>query len=75
MDLLDTDLKHCDLYTAEKVIKEYDTTIQQYLNAHMDICEDYEKVSSEDGYSLAEYLWYGHWDDIVCELIRSSTKH
>ena len=54
--LLDSDLKHCDLDTAIKIVEEYDDVVYQYLNEHMDIYGDY---------SLAEYLWYGNWEEVV----------
>lgn len=64
-NILDTDLIHCDLYTAEKVIKQYDDRIHEFLNGHMDIDDDFVNAAQEGEYSLAEYLWYSHWEEVV----------
>ena len=63
--LLDSDLKHCDLDTAIKIVEEYNDVVYQYLNEHMDIYDDFQKVEQESDYSLAEYLWYGNWEEVV----------
>jgi hypothetical protein len=70
--LLDTDLKHCDLDTAAKVVKEYDKSIQEFLNANTAIYDDFLKAEKESDYNLAEYLWYGYWDLVVDYLRKSA---
>jgi hypothetical protein len=31
----------------------------------MDIYDDFQKAEQESDYSLAEYLWYGNWEEVV----------
>ena len=70
-ELLNSDLKHCDLDTAEKIVKGYDDTIHKFLDENMGIYEDFLKAEQESDYSLAEYLWYGYWDEVVNYLQKS----
>ena len=70
-DLLNGDIKHYSLDMAEKVVKAYDKPIHDFLDANKGIYEDYLRAEQEGDYSLAEYLWYGHWEEVAEYLLET----
>lgn len=64
-NLLNSDLVHCRLDMAEKIVKEYEDIIWKYLDENKAVYEDFLEAENESGYELYEYLWYRHWEEVT----------
>ena len=71
-NLLDTDLSHCDIHTAAKIVKEYDKAVYKFMDENEGIHEEFLAAEHEADYSLSEFLWYSYWEELICFLRQQS---
>ena len=69
MKRIKEDLKGCDAETASQILEENAEDAWLYLNKNDDIYADFCKAQIEKDYSIAEYIWYTHWEEFIDYLL------
>lgn len=67
IELLNTDIKHCRLYDAEKLCDYFAEESWNYVNENEDINDEFRFTQEDciDEISIAEFLWHNHWNEFV----------
>lgn len=68
IELLNTDIKHCRLDTAEKICDLLGGEPWEYIHDNEDLLEEFRDMELDcrpEELTEAWFLWYNHWIDFV----------
>lgn len=59
------DLKACDATTACQILEENAEDAWWFLQKNEEVYKHFCEVQIENDYSIAEYIWYYHWEEYI----------